>query len=198
VRLPAPERVLAPLPGTRGARDDRSPSIEGDPMSTDLTASRPLGTTRAPGTTRRGRLRAAARAALRSDTVPAQVLRFGLHFLEMAVVMMIGMMPLGLVLSALGQADLATRSPEAYATAMNLSMALPMAAWMLLRRHGARLTAEMTAAMIVPGGVVAVAGLAGLVPHSAAVSATGLLMWLGMLAAMGLRWNDYARHCHAG
>jgi hypothetical protein len=155
-------------------------------MSTDLAA---------PRDHRTRRLLAAVRTATRSDTVPAQVLRFGLHFLEMAVVMTIGMMPLGAVLTALGQGDLATRSPEAYATAMNLSMALPMAAWMLFRRHGVRLTAEMAAAMIVPGGVVAVAGLAGIVSHTAAVSAIDVLMWAGMLAAMGLRWRSYAGHC---
>ena len=136
------------------------------------------------------------RAALRSGTVLAQILRFGLHFLEMAVVMEIGMMPLGLILAAVGQSDLSARSPEVYSLVMNLSMATPMAIWMLIRRHGVRLTVEMAAAMIVPGAVVAAGSLAGLLPHSAAVSAIGALMWIGMLAAMAFRWPAYARHCH--
>jgi len=34
--------------------------------------------------------------------------------------------------------------------AMGLSMAVPMAAWMLVRGHGWRNSAEMTAAMLVP------------------------------------------------
>lgn len=139
---------------------------------------------------------ASARAALRSDSIPAQVLRFGLHVVEMAIAMEIGMMPLGSVLSALGQSDLSSRSPEAYSLAMNLSMVLPMAAWMLIRRHGLRLTAEMAAAMILPGAVVAAASLAGLLPHNAALSAVGTLMWIGMLAAMAFRWSAYAQHCH--
>ena len=137
---------------------------------------------------------APVRAALRSDTIPAQILRFGLHFVEMAIAMEIGMMPLGFVLATLGQNDLASRSPEAYSLAMNLSMVLPMAAWMLIRRHGLRLTAEMAAAMIVPGGIVAAASLAGLLPHTAAVSSMGALMWIGMLAAMAFRWRAYAHH----
>jgi hypothetical protein len=139
---------------------------------------------------------ASVRAAFRSDSIWAQVLRFSVHVAEMAVAMEIGMMPLGSILSALGESDLGSRSPEAYSLVMNLSMVLPMAAWMLIRRHGLRLTAEMAAAMIVPGGFVAAASLAGLLPHNAAVSAMGILMWVGMLAAMAFRWGAYARHCH--
>lgn len=135
-------------------------------------------------------------AYVRSDAVPAQALRFGLHFAEMAVAMELGMMPLGPVLSALGHGDLSTRSPEAYSLVMNLSMALAMAAWMLVRRHGWRLTTEMAAAMTVPGGLVAAASVAGLLPPTAATSATGPLMWVGMLGAMAFRWSAYARHCH--
>jgi hypothetical protein len=138
-----------------------------------------------------------ARAAIRSDSIPAQILRFTLHVVEMAIAMVIGMMPLGFVLNALGQSDLSSRSPEAYSLAMNLSMVVPMAGWMLIRRHGVRLTVEMAAAMIVPGGLLAVASLAGILPHAAALSGSGILMWAGMLAAMAFRWPAYARHCHA-
>jgi hypothetical protein len=101
---------------------------------------------------------------------------FGLHFVEMAIAMEIGMMPLGYLLSALGQSDLSSRSPEAYSLAMNLSMVLPMAAWMLIRRHGLRLTADMAAAMILPGAIVAAASLGGFLAHTAAVWSIGALM----------------------
>lgn len=146
---------------------------------------------------RRSRI-SSATAYVRSDSVLAQVLRFGLHFAEMAVAMELGMMPLGPLLSALGYGNLSTSSPNAYSLAMNLSMVLPMAAWMLVRRHGWRLTAEMAAAMIVPGSLVAVASVAGLVPGNAATTAMGTLMWVGMFAAMAFRWRAYAQHCHTG
>ena len=137
--------------------------------------------------------------AVRKSPGPAsQIIRFGWHFIEMAIAMEIGMMPLGFVLGALGQADLNSRSPEAYAVAMTLSMVLPMAAWMLIRRHGWQRTAEMVAAMIVPIVVLAAGGLAGLVPHQTAVSGMGALMWVSMLAAMLFRWRDYAQHHHGG
>ena len=148
-----------------------------------------------------GRVTAAAASAWAVRKSPGragQIIRFSWHFVEMAIAMEIGMMPLGLVLGALGQADLNSRSPELYALAMTVSMVLPMAAWMLVRRHAWQRTAEMVAAMIVPIAVLAAGGLAGLVPHHAAVSGMGSLMWLSMLAAMLFRWRDYAQHHHGG
>jgi hypothetical protein len=47
--------------------------------------------------------------------------------------------------------------------------------------------------------VAAAASLAGLLPHTAVDSGmVGMLMWAGMLAAMLVRWRDYAQghRCH--
>jgi flagellar biosynthetic protein FliP len=141
---------------------------------------------------------AAALAVWRSPGLTGQAIRFAWHFVEMAIAMEIGMMPLGFVLGVVGQADLHSRSPEAYSLAMTASMVLPMAAWMLIRRHGWERTAEMAAAMIVPVAVLAAGGLAGLLPHQAALTGMGFLMWVGMLAAMLFRWREYAQHDHGG
>jgi len=147
----------------------------------------------------RNRIVAAAASALavrKSNSPAGQIVRFVWHFIEMAIAMLIGMMPLGFVLSALGQSDLSNRSPEAFAMAMTASMVLPMAAWMRIRGHGWERTGEMTAAMTLPDLLLVVGSLAGLLPHAAALSAMDTLMWAGMLAAMLFRWSDYAQHQH--
>jgi hypothetical protein len=82
---------------------------------------------------------------------------------------------------------------------MTVEMVLPMAAWMRIRRHPWRHTVEMSAGMSASTVVAATASLAGLLPHTAAQSGTvGILMWAGMLAAMLVRWRDYAHshRCH--
>ena len=78
------------------------------------------------------------------------------HVLEMAVVMMVGMMVLGGlfrgVMAAVGvdYADARLRLPGLFALVMALNMSAPMAWWMRRRGHDWRYTAEMVAAMIVP------------------------------------------------
>ena len=138
--------------------------------------------------------------AVRSTGPAGQAVRFLWHFAQMAIAMEIGMY-LGMappVLSALGLSNPSTRSPEAYALEMTVSMVLPMAAWMLIRRHGWERTAEMTGAMTVPIVLLAAASLIGSLPHSAALSGMNLLMWVAMLGAMLFRWSDYAQHHHNG
>src|SRR5215470_14542928 len=112
-----------------------------------------------------------------------QVLRFVWHFVQMAVVMLLGMAPLGLILSAVGQSDLRARSPEAFALVMMASMVLPMAAFMRIRGHSWERTAEMSGAMTVPSAVLLCGSLLGLVPQSAALSITGGGMGIPMWAA---------------
>jgi len=151
--------------------------------------------------TRRVRKTAAsAFAVVRSDGPVGQVVRFVWHFVQMAVVMLLGMAPLGLILSAVGQSDLHARSPEAFALVMMASMVLPMAAFMLIRGHSWERTAEMCGAMTVPSAVLLCGSLLGLVPRSAAVAITGggmgVPMWAGMVGAMLFRWSDYAQHRH--
>jgi flagellar biosynthetic protein FliP len=130
----------------------------------------------------------------------AQVIRFGWHYVQMAIAMELGMfLPVGLVLSALGLSHVVSRSPEASALVMTAEMVLGMAAWMCIRRHPWRHTVEMSAGMAASTVVAAAASLAGLLPHTAVQSGTvGMLMWAGMLGAMLFRWRDYAQghRCH--
>jgi hypothetical protein len=127
-------------------------------------------------------------------------MRFVWHFVQMAVLMLLGMALLGLILSAVRQSDLHTRSAEAYALVMMASMVIPMAAFMLIRGHSRERTAEMVGAMTVPSAVLLAGSLLGLIPQSAALSITGggmgIPMWAGMLGAMLFCWPDYAQHHH--
>lgn len=153
-------------------------------------------------TRRRRALKAAASAyaVIRSDGPVGQIVRFTWHFVQMAVVMMLGMAPLGLILSALGQSDLGTRSPETKALAMTASMVIPMAVFMRIRGHNWERTAEMSAAMTVPTAVILAGSLLGLLPQRAALSIVGggmgVPMWAGMLGAMLFRWREYTQHHH--
>lgn len=139
-------------------------------------------------------------AFLRSNAPGAQVIRFLWHYVQMSIAMELGMLlPVGFILSALGLSDLVARSPEASALVMTGEMVLGMAAWMAIRRHSWTHTVEMSAGMAASTVVAAVSSLAGLLPHTAVNSGpVGILMWVGMLAAMLLRWRDYAHghHCH--
>lgn len=143
---------------------------------------------------------ASAYAVIKSDGSVGQIVRFTWHFVQMAVVMMLGMVPLGFILSALGQSDLGTRSPEAKALAMMASMVIPMAAFMRIRGHNWERTAEMCGAMTIPSVVLMAGSLLGLIPQRAAISIVGggmgIPMWAGMLGAMLFRWREYAQHHH--
>ena len=128
-----------------------------------------------------------------------QTLRFLLHFGEMVIAMMLGMGVFGLVNSAilipLGFVYLSARfSPEAYALAMAVSMSVPMVAWMRIRKHTWRLSAEMAGAMIVPTALLIAVCSIGLLPHTVVIPGTHLLMVPAMLGAMLYRWRDYSCH----
>ena len=151
----------------------------------------------------RGRAAAAARTArviLRSNAPAMQVARFVGHYAQMSIAMLAGMLlPVGLLLSALGLSSQVSRSPEASAVVMTGQMVLGMAAWMAIRGHSWRHTVEMSSGMAASTVVAATGSLAGLLPHTAVDSTlVGALMWVGMLAAMLFRWRDYAQygHCH--
>jgi hypothetical protein len=79
---------------------------------------------------------------------------FWRHFLEMLAVMWVGMaagMPVFRAVYGLSSTSQAYRLyPWQSVLAMGLSMAVPMAAWMLVRGHGWQNSAEMAAAMLVP------------------------------------------------
>jgi hypothetical protein len=128
-----------------------------------------------------------------------QTLRFLRHFGEMFLAMLLGMGVFDLVNSLifvpLGFVYLSARfSPEAFAAAMAVSMTVPMVAWMRIRRHAWRLTAEMAGAMLVPIALLIAVCSLGLLPHTIVIPATHILMVPAMLGAMLYRWRDYASH----
>jgi hypothetical protein len=111
--------------------------------------------------------------------------RFMLHFGEMVLAMMAGMliyMPVaGLIPTSLQQFGMA------------LFMAAPMVAWMRIRGHGWRHGFEMALAMLVPwAAVVGLVGLgvANVLPWLA--HASDPAMYLGMLGIMLVRRDHYA------
>jgi hypothetical protein len=123
--------------------------------------------------------------------------RLAVHYVEMVVAMVVGMVALHPVwtaaLGALGW-HAVLDVPEAMALVMATDMTIAMSAWMRFRGHGWRSTAEMGAAMYLPFLVLFVPMWAGV------LSPAGMLLWghvlmLGAMAgAMALRPHEYA-HC---
>src|SRR5262245_46648248 len=71
----------------------------------------------------------------------ARTLHFGLHCVEMSAAMAVGMavgMPIYRAVAGISAAEQYRLYPVPSVTAMALTMALPMAGWMLLRGHGRR------------------------------------------------------------
>ncbi|HEU5315159.1 MAG TPA: hypothetical protein VFX49_03560, partial [Chloroflexota bacterium] len=124
----------------------------------------------------------------------AGVGRFLLHFLEMSVVMMVGMAPFMAFVKAPppAYAALVARGTYAWSLGMALSMALPMAPWMKLRGHGWRPGVEMALAMVLPTAVVVALCVLGLdqdIPWIRDADGPGML--LAMLGVMLYRREHY-------
>jgi transcriptional regulator GlxA family with amidase domain len=134
-----------------------------------------------------------------SSRIPAGVLtaaRFVLHFAEMWIAMLVGMMLFMAIPGVMGL------SSVLHQLGMALSMTLPMVAWMRIRGHALRHGIEMALAMLVPWA--ALTGLAALGAADAlpwlAQSGTAA-MALGMIGIMLVRREHYAsgaHHDHAG
>lgn len=79
------------------------------------------------------------------------------HLLEMTVAMMLGMFAYGALVGTLSAASgssfetIRVGQPELFVLGMALSMTVPMVVWMRHRGHDWRNSAEMSAAMFVPG-----------------------------------------------
>jgi hypothetical protein len=128
-----------------------------------------------------------------------QILSFLRHFGEMVLAMLLGMGVFGVVNGAIlipmGFPYLSARLfPQAYALAMAVSMTVPMVAWMRIRKHSWRLSAEMAGAMIVPTALLIVACSLAHLPSTVLLTGTHLLMLPAMLGAMLYRWRDYTCH----
>jgi hypothetical protein len=129
-------------------------------------------------------------------------MRFLKHYIEMVVVMLLGMVvlgaPLSLALGAVG-VDVGawdTDAPALLLLAMAFTMSAPMVAWMRYRGHGWAPALEMAASMFVPS-VAAIALLwGGIVEDSDALLAIQhIAMFPAMLAAMLVRRDEYSgRH----
>ena len=116
--------------------------------------------------------------------------RFALHYLEMVVVMVVGMevldLPLGLVFDV-------SHRPAAMLVEMTVTMTVPMVAWMRLRGHAWRPCNEMAASMVLPA-LATLALLAADVVSGSGGSMVLLhaLMLPSMLVAMLLRRSEYS------
>ncbi len=139
------------------------------------------GTHGSPATTARFRLSRPTRTFIR-------------HYVEMVVVMFVGMGAYGALL-ALAGVDYSAQSAEVRLLGMGLSMTVPMVPWMRYRGHGWAPTWEMAGAMIVPT-VAAIALLrAGLVEDLDALFAIEhTAMFVAMLAVMLVRREEYSGH----
>ncbi|MFD7072821.1 hypothetical protein ACFV9G_01315 [Nocardioides sp. NPDC059952] len=127
-------------------------------------------------------------------------LTFALHYLQMIIAMLVGMMvlyPLWMLATASQPADAWPHRTDVESLVMATTMVIPMAAWMRFRGHAWRPVVEMSAAMY--------AGFVVLFPFLwlGAIDADGLmllghvLMLLLMLAAMLARPGEYSGgHAH--
>lgn len=125
--------------------------------------------------------------------------RFARHYVEMVLVMVVGMMVLHPVwmLATAGASEAGVlRSVEVESLVMATTMAAPMAAWMRFRGHRGRPTVEM--------GVAMYAGFVVMFPpHWSGALGAGAVMVLGhvamlvlMLVAMWWRRQEYLGHDH--
>ncbi len=141
---------------------------------------------RATGKTQEDRIR----------TYALSVGRFSLHLMEMLLAMMAGMpiyaMLRKLIPASSGYAAAFKSGTIPYDLAMTVFMTVPMVAWMVLRHHGWRHSAEMAFGMSAPVAVIVILRLLradGYLPGLS--SASHSAMFLGMLAVMLYRRDHY-------
>lgn len=123
--------------------------------------------------------------------------RFALHYLEMVVVMVAGMVILGAAESL--ALVLAGRPPSlgdagVGALVMATNMAVAMAGWMRFRGHTRAPIIEMSAAMYLPFLLLLVPLEQGRITEGTFMLGGHVLMLLGMLLAMLLRREEYTGH----
>ena len=117
---------------------------------------------------------------------------FVLHYLEMVVTMVAGMMLLGPVWTALwpGLVD----HSAAHTLVMAVDMTAGMGLWMWIRGASAGLIVEMSAAMVAPLLVLLVPHLSGALSGHALMMGGHMAMPITMLAAMLIRRDAYDHH----
>lgn len=122
--------------------------------------------------------------------------RFILHFLEMTLAMIVGMpilfMARNLVPASSSYAEALKSGTIQSGLVMTVFMAVPMVAWMIVRRHGWRHSLEMAIGMCAPVAAIAALRLLGAEAYLPGFSkASHLAMFLGMLAAMLYRHDHF-------
>lgn len=125
--------------------------------------------------------------------------RFALHYVEMVVAMLLGMMalwPLWMLATSGVDDGSVLRGVEVESLVMATTMAVPMAAWMRFRGHRWAPTLEMSLAMY--GGFLVTFPFlwAGALDADGVMMIGHTAMFTLMLVAMLFRWNEYARHHH--
>lgn len=116
--------------------------------------------------------------------------RLTLHYVEMVLAMFAGMLVLGGLRALLGLTVAFDAHPGAHYLLMATDMAVGMAAWMRLRRHGWACTLEMCAAMYVPAVLVPLVW-ADVMSGMAFMTAAHVLMMVAMLAVLLRRRREY-------
>lgn len=126
---------------------------------------------------------------------------FARHYVEMVVVMFLGMavlgLPAGWALDAVGSswAELQDEAPAAMLLLMATTMTVPMAAWMRRRGHAWGPTNEMSASMILPTlAVIALDGVGVMSDVGTMLVVEHIAMLAGMFAVMLLRPEEYSHH----
>ena len=134
----------------------------------------------------------------------SKVGRFLLHLLEMLLAMMVGMVIFhmldSLIPASSSYAAAFASGTNLYDLAMGVFMTVPMVAWMIVRGHGWRHSAEMAFAMFTPAAAIIVLRLLGAdasLPWLADASHVAMLP--AMIIAMLYRRDHYtgkAGHRH--
>jgi hypothetical protein len=114
---------------------------------------------------------------------------FARHYVEMVVVMLLGMAVLGLPIRLV--VDLSNR-PGPMLIEMAAIMTIPMVAWMRLRGHAWRPCHEMAASMILPAlGALALLATDLVTDSGSLMALEHSVMFPAMLVAMLLRRSEY-------
>ena len=134
----------------------------------------------------------------------SRALTFALHYLQMIIAMVVGMMvlyPLWMLATAGLPADAWTHRADVESLVMATTMVIPMAAWMRFRGHGRRPVVEMSAAMYAGFVVLFPLLWLGVIDTDGLMLLGHVLMLLLMLAAMLARPGEYSgshgHHAHA-
>lgn len=124
-------------------------------------------------------------------------MHFALHYIEMTVVMVVGM----LVLDAAERATLGPLgwngfidTPGVDVFVMATNMAVPMAVWMLVRGHSPRTTLAMSAAMYAPFVVLVPMQWTGIVSSMTVMTVGHVGMFTAMFAVMWARRSEFTGH----